>query len=113
MRHLIEDRGADPATVTALAFNTKAAEEMRDRCGRLVTARGPHIRTLNSLGFSICNGYGGQGRLGVYEEPQVRDLIGEVFEVRRQAGTRRHRSSVHGCTCRSPARPDIASDHRG
>ncbi len=87
LRHTIEDRGADPATVTALAFNTKAAEEMRDRCGKLVTARGPHIRTLNSVGFSICNEYGGQGRLGVYEEPQVRDLVQLVFEVRRQPNT--------------------------
>jgi DNA helicase-2/ATP-dependent DNA helicase PcrA len=87
LRHTIEDRGADPATVTALAFNTKAAEEMRDRCGRLVTARGPHIRTLNSVGFWLCNEYGGQGRLRVYEEPQVRDLVQVVFEVRRQANT--------------------------
>jgi DNA helicase-2/ATP-dependent DNA helicase PcrA len=85
LRHLIEDRGADPTTVTALAFNTKAAGEMRDRCGGLVTTTGPHIRTLNSIGLSICNEFGGQGRLHVYEEPQVRDLIGEVFEVRRQA----------------------------
>jgi len=87
LRHTIEDRGVDPATVTALAFNTKAAGEMRERCGGLVTARGPHIRTLNSVGLWICNEYGGQGRLDVYEEPQVRDLVQLVFEVRRQANT--------------------------
>ncbi len=87
LRHTIEDRGADRATVTALAFNTKAAEEMRGRCGNLVTARGPHIRTLNSVGNWICNEYGGQGRLDVYEEPQVRDLVQLVFEVRRQANS--------------------------
>ena len=87
LRHMIEDRGVDPTTVTALAFNTKAAGEMRDRCSRLVTAKGPHIRTLNSVGLWICNEYGGQGRLNVYEEPQVRDLVQLVFEVRRQANT--------------------------
>ncbi len=87
LRHLIEDRRVDPGTVTALAFNTKAAAEMRDRCGSLVTARGPHVRTLNSIGLWICNEFGGQVRLQVYEEPQVRDLVGEVFEVRRQANT--------------------------
>jgi DNA helicase-2/ATP-dependent DNA helicase PcrA len=87
LRHTIEDRGADRATVTALAFNTRAAQEMRDRCGDLVTTRGPHIRTLNSVGNWICNEYGGQGRLDVYEEPQVRDLVQLVFEVRRQANT--------------------------
>jgi DNA helicase-2/ATP-dependent DNA helicase PcrA len=87
LRHLIEDRGVDPSTVTALAFNTKAAGELRDRCAGLVTARGPHVRTLNSIGNWICNEFGGQGRLSVFEEPQVRDLIGDVFEVRRQANT--------------------------
>ena len=87
LRHTIEDRGVDPTTVTALAFNTKAAGEMRDRCGSLVTVRGPHIRTLNSLGLWICNEFGGQGRMNVYEEPQVRDLVQQVFEVRRQANT--------------------------
>ncbi len=87
LRHMIEDRGVDPTTVTALAFNTKAAGEMRDRCSRLVTAKGPHIRTLNSVGLWICNEYGGQGRLNVYEEAQVRDLVQLVFEVRRQANT--------------------------
>lgn len=29
LRHLVEDRGVEPATVTALAFNTKAAGELR------------------------------------------------------------------------------------
>ncbi|HEY1650958.1 MAG TPA: ATP-dependent DNA helicase UvrD2 [Acidimicrobiales bacterium] len=87
LRHLTEDRGVDPCTVTALAFNTKAAAEMRDRCGSLVTARGPHIRTLNSIGLWICNEFGGRGRLDVFEEPQVRDLVQEVFEVRRQANS--------------------------
>ncbi len=87
LRHTIEVRGADPATVTALAFNANAAEEMRDRCRNLVTARGPHIRTLNSVGNWICNEYGGQGRLDVYEEPRVRDLVQLVFEVRRQVNT--------------------------
>jgi DNA helicase-2/ATP-dependent DNA helicase PcrA len=87
LRHTIEDRGVDPTTVTALAFNTKAVGEMRERCGSLVTVRGPHIRTLNSVGLWICNEFGGQGRLNVYEEPQVRDLVQLVFDVPRQANT--------------------------
>ncbi len=87
LRHMIEGSGVEPTTVTALAFNTKAAGEMRERSGDLVTARGPHIRTLNSVGLWICNEYGGRGRLSVYEEPQVRDLVQVVFEVRRQANT--------------------------
>jgi ATP-dependent DNA helicase UvrD/PcrA len=87
LRHLIEERSVDPSTVTALAFNTKAAGEMRQRCGSLVTAGGPHVRTLNSIGLWICNEYGGQGRMNVYEEPRVRDLVQAVFDVPRQANT--------------------------
>ena len=87
LRHLMEERGADPSTVTVLAYNKKAADELQERCGGLVTARGPHIRTLNGVGFWICNEFGGGGRLHVLEEPRVRDLVQGVFEVRRQANT--------------------------
>lgn len=87
LRHIIEHRGAEPSTVTALAFNTKAADQMRERCGGLVQDRVPHIQTLNSVGLWICNEFGGQQRLRVLEEPQVRDLVQRVYEVRRQANT--------------------------
>ena len=87
LRHLMEERGADPSTVTVLAYNKKAADELQERCGGLVSPRGPHIRTLNGVGFSICNEFGGQRRLNVLEEPRVRDLVQDVFDVRRQANT--------------------------
>ena len=87
LRYLMDERGADPSTVTALAYNKKAADELHERCGGLVMTRGPHIRTLNSVAFSICNEFGGPGRLDVLEEPRVRDLVQQVFEVRRQANT--------------------------
>jgi len=58
---------------------------MRERCGSLVADRYPHVQTLNSVGLQICREFGGQGRLRTIEEPQVRDLIQRVFEVRRQA----------------------------
>jgi DNA helicase-2/ATP-dependent DNA helicase PcrA len=87
LRHLIENRGVEPSTVTALAFNTKAAAEMRQRCGGFLSDRAPHIQTLNSIGFWVCNEFGGQGRLRVLEEPHVRDLIGQIFEVPRQPNT--------------------------
>ena len=85
LRHLLGDRGAEPSTVTVVAYNKKAADELQERCGTLVTARGPQIRTLNGLAYSICNEFGGRGRLQVLEEPRVRDLVQQVYEVRRQA----------------------------
>jgi DNA helicase II / ATP-dependent DNA helicase PcrA len=87
LRHLMEERGAEPSTVTVLAYNKKAADELHERCGTLVSARGPHIRTLNGVGFWICNEFGGGGRLGVMEEPRVRDLVQSIYEVRRQSNT--------------------------
>ncbi len=87
LRYLIENCGVAPSTVTALAFNRKAVDELKERSGSLATARGPHVQTLNSVGLWVCNEYGGRGRLRVLEEPAVRDLVQEVFEVRRQANT--------------------------
>ena len=59
LRHLIQDRGVEPSTVTVLAYNRKAADELKERSGDLVAPGGPHIRTLNSVGFWICNEFGG------------------------------------------------------
>jgi DNA helicase II / ATP-dependent DNA helicase PcrA len=87
LRHLLDARGVEASTVTALAYNKKAADELKDRCGSLVTARGPHIRTLNSVGLWICNEFGGRGRLRVLEESHVRELVQQVFDVRRQPNT--------------------------
>ena len=85
LRHLVVDRGVDPATITALAFNTKAAEQLRDRCADFVTERGPSIRTLNSVALSICRRFGTAGRLEVLEEPGARELVQTVYDVKRRA----------------------------
>ena len=87
LRHLVSDRGVSSATVTALAFNTKAAEQMKERCSGLLTSEGPNIRTLNSIGLWICNRFGPAGRLRVIEEPEVRALLEGMFEIRHQANT--------------------------
>jgi len=101
LRHLVADRGVDPGSVTALAFNTRAAEELRHRCAGLASPNGgdgldgptglgdpagPAIRTLNSVGLWICNGAGG-GRLDVWDESRARAAVQEVYDVRRQANT--------------------------
>ena len=85
LRHLVVDRGADPGGVTALAFNTKAAEELRQRCADFVSGSGPHIRTLNSVGLWICNQSDTPGRLEVLEESRARAAVEQVYDVRRQA----------------------------
>ncbi|HEX4245315.1 MAG TPA: ATP-dependent helicase, partial [Acidimicrobiales bacterium] len=87
LRHLVADRGIDPAAVTVLAYNAKAADELRDRCADIVAPGGPDIRTLNSIGLSICNQSEEGGRLRVLDEAGARDLVGSVFEIRHRANT--------------------------
>ena len=84
---LLVRRGTDPGVITALAYNTRAADELRDRAGDVLTSDGPHVRTLNSLALWVCNRFGPDGPVRVLDEMGVRELIGEVFEVRRQANT--------------------------
>ena len=51
LRHLVDERGWSPLTVTALAYNKRAAQEMRARLGG--GHLGSTVRTLHSLGYSI------------------------------------------------------------
>ena len=85
LRHLVVDRGVDPAVVTVVAYNTKAAEELRARCADFLPEGTTTIRTLNSLGLWICNRLGSTGSWTVVDEPRVRALVQQVFEVPRQA----------------------------
>ena len=75
LRHLIADRGHEPELVTAVAYNVKAAEELRARAAGL----DPTIRTLNSLGLAICQLV---GRPRVIEEREVRGLLESIVKVR-------------------------------
>ena len=84
---LVVRRGTHPGVVTALAYNTRAADELRARLGDALGPDGPHVRTLNSLALWICNSFGPSGPVRVLEEMGVRDLVGELFEVKRQANT--------------------------
>jgi DNA helicase-2/ATP-dependent DNA helicase PcrA len=87
LRHLVSDCGVHPGTITALAYNNKAAGELTARCADIDGARALNIRTLNSLGYWICTTFGPDGRRRVMEESGVRDLLQQQIEVRRQANT--------------------------
>lgn len=50
LRHLIDDRGIEPELITALAYNNRAAEEMRSR---LPSEWSRRVRTIHSLGLEI------------------------------------------------------------
>jgi DNA helicase-2/ATP-dependent DNA helicase PcrA len=87
LRHLVGDRHVHPSTISALAYNTKAAQEMKDRCADVLATTGPHIRTLNSIGLWICTEFSSGGRPRVLSESDVRELLQRQFDIRRQANT--------------------------
>ncbi|MBA3267487.1 MAG: ATP-dependent helicase, partial [Acidimicrobiia bacterium] len=75
LRHLVADRGHEPELLTAVAYNVKAADELRER----TTPLRPTIRTLNSLGLSICSM---ASNPRVIEEREARGLVERVVKVR-------------------------------
>ena len=87
-RHLVRDRGIDPATVCLVAFNVRAREEMQERTSDLV---GLQIRTLNSLALAILRGSGpfrspaDRNPPRVIDEHEVRELLGDLVGGRRVA----------------------------
>ncbi len=83
VRHLVRDRGYDPATLLAVAFNVRAKKEMEER---LVDVPGVRVQTLNGLGWWVLGRARGGG-LRVLGERDVRDVVGRLVEVRRRTNT--------------------------
>jgi DNA helicase-2/ATP-dependent DNA helicase PcrA len=85
LHHLLTARGVEPELVTAVAYNRRAAEELRER----VVAAGPGaervaVRTIHSLAFAICRD-GGLGNL--LDERGVRGLLENLVTVPRVPNT--------------------------
>lgn len=81
LRHLVADRGWEPGSVTALAYNKRAADEMQSRTRDLPQAQ---IRTLHALGFELL-GQANGGRPRVIEERGVRDMLEGLAPVKPRA----------------------------
>ena len=71
LRHLLVDRGYERERVTALAYNRRAAEEMKAR----TTAFQPRVQTLHALGYGLL------GRPRLLEEREVRDLLRPMLDL--------------------------------
>ena len=88
-RHLVAGCGLPPSALTLVAYNTRAAGEMRERLGELP---GLQIRTLNALGLAIVGGTGPFRRPGarpprVLDEREVRDHLERLVKFPRRANT--------------------------
>jgi len=80
VRHLIEDREIESELICALAYNNRAASEMRERLGPYP---GLEVRTIHSLGWEILRQANGDLVL-LDEREQRRRLEGMVEAPRRQ-----------------------------
>lgn len=78
IRHLLDDRGVDPSTLVAVAYNRKAADELRAR----VAVPGCDVRTIHSLGMAIRTD---GTRAEVIDERGVRRLLSDLVDVPRRA----------------------------
>ena len=79
--HLVDDRGVEPAIVTAVAYNNRAAAEMRERLQRPDL----QIRTIHSLGWRIVRDVRPDATL--LGEREVRGRLQRILPHTRRAGT--------------------------
>lgn len=77
LAHLLGDRGWEPETVLAVAYNKEAQLELERR----TTALRPRVRTLNSLGLWVLTEQ--RGAPGLLEERDCRRLVESLLPGRR------------------------------
>ncbi len=79
--HLVDDRGVEPSLVTAVAYNNRAATEMRERLQRPDL----QVRTIHSLGWRIVRDVRPDAVL--LGEREVRGRLQRILPHTRRAGT--------------------------
>jgi DNA helicase II / ATP-dependent DNA helicase PcrA len=77
-RLLLQGWGLPPDAMALVAYNVRAANEMRERLADVSDVR---IRTLNALGLRLC------GRTSTIEEMEVRRLLGGLVTFPKRAET--------------------------
>lgn len=80
--HLIEDRGLEPKIVTAVAYNKRAATEMKQRLPLHLHSR---VRTIHSLGWAILRM--AQPQLSLIDEREQRRRLEPITSAPPRANT--------------------------
>jgi len=80
-RHLLRQWGIPGRAVTLVAFNKRAADEMRERTPDLAEL---HVRTLNALGLSLL---ARSASATTIEEREVRSILDTLVDLPRRANT--------------------------
>ncbi len=82
-RHLLAERAVEPEIVCAVAYNNRAAAELRDRLGD--GASRAQVRTIHSLGWEILRE--ARGPLALLDERDVRARLDPMVRVPRRPNT--------------------------
>lgn len=83
LRHLVAGRGWSPAAITALAYNRKAADEMRLRLAG--TSAAGCVRTLHAFGYQILTDAAGGEAPRLIDEMERRRRVERLVDVRHRA----------------------------
>ncbi len=81
LRHLLDDRGVAAESVIAVAYNKRAADELRERAG----APKQTVRTVHSLGWQILRD--AHPNLSLLGEADQRRLLDDLVHVQHRANT--------------------------
>ena len=81
LRHLLDDRNVAAESVVAVAYNKRAADELRERAG----APTHTVRTVHSLGWAILRD--AQPHLSLLGEADQRRLMDDLVHVQHRANT--------------------------
>jgi DNA helicase-2/ATP-dependent DNA helicase PcrA len=82
---LLVDRGWDPGSITAVAYNVRAKDTMRERLSDLVEVAQRRVRTLHALGNDVLRRAGGESTL--IDEWEMRRRIEALVPVKPRANT--------------------------
>ncbi len=106
IHHLVAHHRVEPSRITAVAYNVRAADELRDRLPR----RGVHVRTIHALANTVVSLAEDRRVLASHEADRLLALI-VARHGAKQTATSRYREVFHKIRIRLQPIDDVAQQH--